>query len=364
MSTRIGMVASLTCNVVLAALALYFFMRSPEADPAIPEYTRASAPEAPRSRDVELDAEKILALAELEAAENKQSPDRPEFWKPDVDQQIRRQAEAIEVRRGQIREALISRFGADAVEAPVFSRIFKPLNSRYPYLSSKSQIGLLKLLQARPPATRSAPDFQRPLLTASEPSAGFIQRQAEFEEAVRTLLTPQEFIEYQLRESPLARQLRSSNITRNEQEFRATFGVLLANSQQRTAANYVAEQQQLKSMLGAERYLLLAAARDPSFAAIQSAGARHRLSAQQIRQAYSVFLEAHNELAMLSLDPEARDRGSPDRPTQGIIARRDAEVARLVGDAAASDLIRDYMDQMMSVEPRNQASAIRRQFRE
>jgi len=341
-------------NVLLAALVSYLLLDSqPQSSlqgaavapqmgsPALPAATLTTA---------SVDDEKVLALARLEAAIP--PVEVSQFWQADADQEFMRQMQALETHRDRIRNALIARYGARTVDDPAFTRLFKPLNARFPYLSSKSQLGLLKFQQRRPAPPRASPILVRgngqpfPDLAAAE------QQRDEYENSVRAILTPAEWQEYQLRESRAAKQLRASGVAADEQEFRAVFAVLQQSDQETTAAGYVAAQERLSSLLGANRYARYSAARDPAYGALEAAGLRNQLNAQQIGDVYAVMLAAHNKLARLSMDPSAAQRTSPDAATQRVIEQRQKDVARLVGDAAATDLIDTYMNQMMSIDPR------------
>ncbi|HET9473388.1 MAG TPA: hypothetical protein VFO82_05810, partial [Steroidobacteraceae bacterium] len=346
--------ASVAGNVLLAALCAYLLLdREPQsAAEATASTTQAGLPTPPSAplATASVDDEKVLALARLEAAIP--PVEASQFWQADADQEYMRRMLSLEAHRDRIRNELTARFGAGAADDPAFTRLFKPLNARFHYLSSKSQLGLLKLQQSRPAPARGSPILVRgngqpfPDLAAAE------QQREEYENNVRGILTPAEWQEYQLRESRAARQLRASGIAASEEEFRAVFAVLQQSDQETTAAGYVAAQERLNSMLGANRYARYSSARDPAYGALEAAGLRHQLTPQQISGVYAVMLAARDKLARLSMDPAAAQRTSPDAATQRVIDQRQKDVARLVGDAAATDLIDTYMKQTMSIDPR------------
>lgn len=349
MYSKTALIVSMAGNVTLASLIAYLLLvRAPL--PELATLSPQSAPESSSGSTATVDDDKVLTFARLEAEATNAQP--ADFWSADSEQQMRRHAEVLELQRDRIRAALVARYGPSAAENLAFTRVFKPLNTRYPYLSSKSQIGLLKLQLSQSPSSRSRPTLVRTTGQAPADFAGAEQRQLDFERAIRALLSPNEFVEYQLRESRVARQLRASGVATDEKEFRAAFAILQANADERTPAGYLNEQERLKSLLGTDRFVKLSAARDPAFAAMQSAGDRHQVSPQQLMNVYSVMLAAHNSLARLSLDPSARDRTSPSNETQQVMQQRDAAVSRIVGDIAAADLIQDYMSQVMSIDPR------------
>ena len=354
MTIRKGLLASVAGNVLLAALVAYLLLDpkaqlSPQGASASTQAVSPVLPAAPLAT-ASVDDEKVLALARLEAA--LPPIEATQFWQADADRDFLRQMQALETHRDRIRNELIARYGAGSVDDPAFARLFKPLNARFPYLSSKSQRGLLKLQQTRLVPARGSPILVRgngqpfPDLPAAE------QQREEYENNVRALLTPAEWQEYQLRESRAARQLRASGIAANEVEFRAVFAVLQQSDQETTAAGYVAAQERLNVLLGADRYARYSSARDPAYGALEAAGLRLQLNPQQISDVYAVMLTAGNKLARLSMDPAAAQRTSPDSATQRVIEQRQKDIARLVGDVAATDLIDTYMKQTMSIDPR------------
>lgn len=347
-----GLLASVAGNVLLVALVAYLLLE--RGQPSALETAAATqvgkpTPPSPPPASASVDDEKVLALARLEA----EIPpvEVSGFWQADADQEYTRRMQALEAHRDRIRNELLARYGAGAVEDPAFTRLFKPLNARFPYLSSKSQLGLLKLQQLRPTPARGSPILVRGNGQPFPDMAAAEQQRREYENNVRALLTPAEWQEYQLRESRAARQLRASGVAADEQQFRAAFAALQQLDQETTAAGYVAVQEQLTALLGDARYARLSAAHDPAYGALQAAATRHKLTEQQLTDVYSVVLDANNKLARLSMNPSAAQRTSPDQATQRVLEQRHKDVARLVGDAAASDLIDTYMKQMMGMDP-------------
>ena len=348
MTNRKGLLASTAGNVLFAALVAYLLLdRQPQPVPEGAAQARASTPTSAPLATASVEDEKVLALARLEAAfpAVEESP----FWRADADQGHQRQMQALESHRDRIRSELIARYGADAVDDPAFTRLFKPLKARFPYLSSKSQLAMLKLQQTRPAPTAG----NNVMLRGSGqgiPDAVW-QRQLDYEARVRAILTPAEWQEYQLRESRAAKQLRASGVAADEREFRAIFAVIAQVEQDATAASLVAAQERLSSMLGARRYASFSAVRDPAYGALAEAASRHDLTPQQLNDVYIALLDAHNKLTRLNLNP-TQDLSSPDGKSQQIIEQQFKDVARVVGDAKASDLIDAYMNQTMNIAPR------------
>jgi hypothetical protein len=274
MTLKPGLAASLAGNVVLAVLVCWLLPgRAPGSDPvaafapAEPHQVGPSPPAATAS----VDDQKVLALARLEAAIGPAAVTG--YWMPGADQELTRQMDALEVQRDRIRGELTRRYGAGAAEDASFARLFKPLNARFPYLSSKSQLALLKLQRTRPAPVSGAPLVVRGNGPPLPELAAIEQQQQEYEHNVRAALTPAEWQEYQLRESRTAKQLRASGVAEDERQFRELFTVLQQLDQEGTAAAYVQTQEKLTEILGANRYVEFSAARDPAYGALQGTAA-------------------------------------------------------------------------------------------
>src|SRR5262249_5346565 len=220
--------------------------------------------------------ERILALATLEASARKVlAPRLREFWKSEAIGAGDGDQAALDEQLDAMREAIVRRFGPAAVDDPLFVRLFKPLNRHFPYLSSKSQLALARLQR-----TRGMPAADQVPMTAFDPAAMY-RREQEFGAAVRNVLTPAEYDEYQLRESPAARLLRSSGVEFDEKEFRAAFDALQQMDADRSAGAYLAGQEKLREVLGSRRFAQFSARGDPKFAGLEEAGRQHQLSRDQ-----------------------------------------------------------------------------------
>jgi len=335
MSIKTWLASSLAANVAMAGLIAVQFVRTNNT--AEPKSVRIEGPIASVSTTTTSEQEKILALATLEAdLRVANPPPRLEFWNAGDEAAMLAYEQKIDDQLEVARKALIGRFGSGAVDAPVFSRLFRPLNVRYPYLGSKSQLALAKLQR-----TRRVASFTAAAVTASPDPAAAYQAEQDFNASLKKVFTPAEYSEYQLHQSIAARQLRSSGVVANEKEFRAAFEALQHMDADRSAAGYVAGQDELRAILGPERYITFSASRDPQFAAIERMAAMHRLTREQALGVYGVILDGQVELvragaaqragaARVSLDP------------QQVFAERDRRVASLVCDQVAHDILQAY----------------------
>lgn len=348
MSIKSWLVVSLVANVVLAG---WLAIGSGPHDSATPGATTALLP-----KDLHVPGapaqEKMVALAMLEDSARAAHPvQQGEFWKPRTEADEQASADEVEKQLDAMRAAVIARYGAGAVDDPAFTRLFKPLDTHYPYLSSKSQIALAKLQRQR----RQALPASGVMPAGFDPAAAY-QREQQFNAALQSVFTPAEYEAYQLRESVPARQLRASGAAASEKEFRDAFKALQEMDADRSAAGYLAGQEKLLGIFGKQRYAQFTATRDPNFAALEGAAAKHQLSRDQTLAAYGAIQEAQMELVRGSVERgNGLARSGPD--PQQIFQQRDQKVASLVGDDAGRDLVSAYSDGVIanSLKVMNQA---------
>ena len=237
------------------------------------------------------------------------------YWTSDWDAQLAAQQDSIEQQRASIRDQLIRRYGDVASGDPAFARVFRPLDSRFPYLSSRAQITLAAQMRARQGSPAPATG---PLVQAANPRAA-IEQQRAFDRQLRSALGNTDYFEYQLRESSAARQLRSSGVVRDEEEFRRIFGILQRAEDNPSIQGILAAQRELNSALGENRYVEFSASRDPAFDAIQSSAEQFRLPREKVLAAYGVLLKAQSSL--LAAGTDLSTRGDQQR----ILEQRDED---------------------------------------
>lgn len=358
MLSRAVTAISLFANVLLAGAVVYLlaYRGRSEAPPAARVAAAARAPVVQASRPLVIgrgtngEEAKVLALAVLEAeALASVPPPSSAFWQAGRDEDVIRYQQALETERDRIRQELTERYGAGAADDPAFARLFKPVNALHAYLPSSAQLALVKLQQTRrAPPTAGA--VVAPTKDAREGTVAMAERQREFERQLRAALGEAHYFEHQLREAPAAKQLRKNGGFTTEKEFRDAFRALQQMEDDRTPDAHVAGQEKLRSILGEARYTAYTARRDPRFSALEAAGARLRLKENQLMAAYGVMVRSQTELlaATAGRSPGA---GSLGTQPQRIRERRDAELANLVGDHAAQDLLRTYASTPASLNP-------------
>ena len=125
------LVVSLALNTVLAGLvSVQFTYRAEPVAQAAGIETRSDLvrirhPSAPEQ-------EKLLGLATLEADARKARPrPRLDFWRFSVEEATESYRENVEAELDTIRRALIAKYGQEAVDDPLFARVFRPLDARF-----------------------------------------------------------------------------------------------------------------------------------------------------------------------------------------------------------------------------------------
>jgi hypothetical protein len=346
MSSRSWLAASLVANAGLVGIVAWQFIRADEADTpphvadsAVIALSTAVAP-LPReaAQNDAFDAEKALDLARLEFAARDANPlPRVEYWRSTGEAELARYEEAAERLRDEMRQRLLAKYGPDAVDDPAFARLFKPLNLTHPYLTSKAQLALARVQRTRRLASPAGgPGL--PIAQVRDPAAAAEQQRA-FESELRRALGD-EYPEYQVRYSPLARQLRAGGAIQSEKQFREVLVTLQQMESNATPDDYMRIQNRLRTILGEPGYVQFSAVRDQAYPGFEAVGLRRQLSREQILGAYAVVLRAQNDLIAAG-----SDRGADP---QAVVDARDAEIARLVGDSVAAEMIQTYSNSMVA----------------
>lgn len=338
MSSRNWFAASLVSNVVLIGIVAWQLTQSnaPDTPPQLANgvVLALSTANAPQSRgsspDGAFDAAKTLELSRLEFAARESNPlPQLEYWRSTGEAELARYEETAEKQRDEIRQRLLMKYGPDAADDPAFARLFKPLNLTHPYLTSRSQIALAKLQRTR----------RAPSPAGVRDSAAAAELQRAYENELRRALGD-EFSEYQVRYSPLARQVRASGAIQSEKQFREVLETLQQMGTNAAPGDYMRIQNRLTAILGEPGYVQFSAARDQSFPGFEAAGLRRQLSREQILGAYAVVLRAQNNLIAAG--------GGRGTDPQAIVDARDAEIARLVGGPAAAEMMLSYSNSMVT----------------
>ncbi|MCB1645487.1 MAG: hypothetical protein KDI36_08540 [Pseudomonadales bacterium] len=242
---------------------------------------------------------------------------------------------------------LVDLFGDAVVNDPLFEDLFKPMNSTLPFLSSDKQIRIHELQELSDAENR---EMFRGGFTAESREERLEQR-ADMLSTIQQILSPDEFTEYQLRESRLASVLTRSmaGMDYSEQDFRDIYAIRAATEgsefqlsredgdfrKTREISN-----QRIRDYLGNERYKEYQRSTDPAYRSLQSIGERYGNSIDEINQVYDIREET--ELAVLeirqnqSLDGEARRE-----QVEELRAAAREKIAKIAGEETAASIDRN-----------------------
>ncbi len=241
------------------------------------------------------------------------------------------------------RLTLVNLFGPDIIDDPLFEALFKPLDKTLPFLSSEKQVSLYELQKIETATARAilqggfTREARQDRRTARE----------EMEEKVRQLLSPDEYFEYQVRDSRLAQQMRNSMeaFDYSEQEFRDIFRLRQATEgtdfrftdrasfeEQRAIS-----EQRVKDYLGPDRYEAYARAQDPTFRALQSIGDRYGNSSAEIIEVYNVNAQAQDEITEIR-NQQSLSRDERQKRINEIRQESYEEIKRIAGEDTANSV--------------------------
>ena len=232
-----------------------------------------------------------------------------------------------------VRAALVELFGPAAATDPAFDVAFRPLGPAYAFLGSRAQLSFqereLKLL-ADPPRRLGEAASGALLCRAEDARTARAEPLAPQPGAV---LTEAEDIEYRLRFSPLAAQLRDAGIARDEAEFRGLFELVRPLEQRMAPSGQADLRARLRERMGDERFDRFWSMRDPLFAAISEQLTAQGLTEHQATAAYSIINRSQE--ALLSLIGSRGDPASIVAASRRVREDETSALSRLLGAESA-----------------------------
>jgi hypothetical protein len=284
----------------------------------------------------------VLARLSAESAGANEPRAASEYWRSDysvaVVEGVSRRVSAAD----RVRATLLTLYGPQARRDVVFESLFAPLDARYAFLASEQQLALQKFQLERLLAqAKSAPARAGSPMSAADGATSRASPTSEAFQGLRTRLGPGAALEYVYRFSPLAEQLRSVDLELSGAEFRSAFETLL---QFETAAadprTFARTREALRSTLGDARFTRLWASRDPYFGVIAAAGRQQGLADGTLAAAYAIFNDAQDRLAATADRYGAVDPQRAGAELHGIQEDMQQRLAALVGEDAATALVR------------------------
>jgi hypothetical protein len=293
---------------------------------------------------------KMLLLARLEARARELAVEPPPpYWQRDTGSALE-SALRLSAELDHARAALVEAFGAEAEREPTFARLFRPLDPVLSFMSSAEQVAIQRLKLEQQVGALADAARRVPAADPSSPAPNNATAAAnDFAEGLGTVLEPTAVHEYLLRDSPLATQLRRSGVEFTEAEFRETFGLLRSLEESLPdAGSYANARSALRALLGARRFSILWAGRDPLFSAVQRAGKKHSLDDERVLSVYELFNDHQDAL----LEATRSANGELEQQSQGLReaqTRLETRLSGLVGAEVAADIERSYARQAMNL---------------
>ena len=242
------------------------------------------------------------------------------------------------------RRSLISIFGADIIEDPLFETLFKPLNDSLSFLDSDKQIAVD---ETRKRASMSALQLSRGGFITEMRDDRFREAE-ELEASLRAILTVDEFTEYELRESRLAARMKETMAAfdYSELEFRDIFTIRRNNEgseftklkdrqsfrERRTASN-----EEIKNYLGDQRYKEFERSQDPAYRSLLTIGERYGNTTNEITEVYEISRATETEVSEIMSD-KSLTRGQRSEMIEETRRRAMEEITKIAGEQSAKSI--------------------------
>ena len=239
---------------------------------------------------------------------------------------------------------LVSIFGADIIQDPLFETLFKPLNESLSFLDSDTQIAVD---ETRKRASMSALQRSRGGFITEMRDDRFREAE-ELEASLRAILTADEFTEYELRESRLAARMTETMATfdYSELEFRDIFTIRRNNEgseftklkdrqsyrERRTASN-----EEIKNYLGDQRYKEFERSQDPAYRSLLAIGDRYGNTTSEITEVYEISRAAETEVSEIRSD-KSLTRNQRSEMIVETRGRAMEEITKIAGEQSAKSI--------------------------
>ena len=239
---------------------------------------------------------------------------------------------------------LVSIFGADIIQDPLFETLFKPLNDSLSFLDSDTQIAVD---ETRKRASMSALQRSRGGFITEMRDDRFREAE-ELEASLRAILTADEFTEYELRESRLAARMTETMATfdYSELEFRDIFTIRRNNEgseftklkdrqsyrERRTASN-----EEIKNYLGDQRYKEFERSQDPAYRSLLTIGERYGNTTSEITEVYEISRATETEVSEIRSD-KSLTRNQRSEMIEETRSRAMEEITKIAGEQSAKSI--------------------------
>jgi len=283
----------------------------------------------------------VLAAITRDQLSNVRTTGPSPYWLQDEANQTahERQLRDEEARR----QVLLDTFGSQIVDDPLFAALFKPLNDTLPFLDSGKQIAIYELKQ-RSNAARGR--VQSGFIT--EMREDRFKEAEDFEAALQSILSADEYLEYQLRESTLSDRMKQTmtSFDYSEQEFRDIFSIRSNHegsefNRLRDRESYREQrrvsQEEIKNYLGDDRYKEFSRSQDPAFRSLLSIGERYGNTTREMTEVYEVSVATQTEIGQIR-DNESLSQAQRRDQIADARGRSMEEITNIVGEETAASI--------------------------
>jgi hypothetical protein len=296
-----------------------------------------------RSLGLTDDDTKPLILAQIRSTERARLSHREfRYWAQDGDAELLQVAADELAALDRIRDALAQIYQRPA-EDPVFAQLYRPYDDRLPFLSSQQQLQLqagrlrFRLAAARGMDMGGERSIEHTPMNARAPGL-HPESAPEWRSFLETILDPAALFEYELRESPLAGELRRAGIELSETEFREVHRALATLANDPDTIAYRETRVALRKLLGSQRFDELWAGRDPVYPIVSQLLRARGFPETAIFAAYGVLNRAQDafvDAAALTVRDPARGVVAASE----ISANEERQLAGIVGDDIATQIL-------------------------
>lgn len=244
----------------------------------------------------------------------------------------------------QVREGLVRSFGVEVKDRPELRALFRPMDPMYSFLGSDQQLAIQRLKFERDQHLQSAMRAGAPVPGMSGGSMALSGSAAQsvaiwYETELRAILDEQALAQFQLRESPLAQQLRQSGVEFTQDEFLAVFNVVSTLQQQvADPLDTLAARDELREILGNRRFAMFWASRDPTFSRIDQIADRHSLTEDRSWSIYEILNEFQDERLRVGANAQSNPEWAA-REYRELASRERQQIVRLVGEPIADEIL-------------------------
>jgi hypothetical protein len=266
-----------------------------------------------------------------------------QYWVSPLVRQARQQQNLITA-QGKGRELIVGIVGTSGAADPAFASLFRPLDPQYSFLPSAKQIEVQRLLV----------NAQQQRLSVAVVGPGSMSERARIERSLRNdlkkVLSAEEMLEYDLRNSPAAQVLLSSGFDFTESEYRDVFKVMHAGEPDLPPIGSLAafggqgvrndsKLGKIQQALGDQRFREYIKIQDPSYKLLVSIAHARNLAAGAVDESYGILRDASAQIESV------RGSGALLTPQQltaikKLENQRDTRLRQVLGEDAYADMLR------------------------